>query len=383
MKILHTADWHLGIKVPSLEISRLEEQAKILEEIKNIIQNEKIDVILIAGDIFEVALPSVEAERVFFKFISDVAGDLKKYILIISGNHDSSEKIANLNVFSKVFNNRLKLFTDIKPDFVNHINEHIFTIDDVSFIGIPFIPRYAYSGEYQKIFESILLKLLEKSTDTTVLFSHDTVKEAEFSGTEVMYDDKTLDYNSISLISEFNKVIYWALGHIHKQQKVTEKIYYSGSIIQTNFGERDQNKSVIVCEVKDKGTLPNITPIQIKQEVILKQYEISNSDDVEKIIEQHKTLDKESYTKIVIKTQIETSSIHKLKSEIKNSIIVQDIPTKDNSNIEIEEIKKIVNNPINMFKNYCEFNKINLSNEEIEYLSKIYDEILNSNKETI
>lgn len=375
MKILHTSDWHLGIKVPSLEISRLEEQAKILEKIKKIIEEEKIDVVLISGDIFETSLPSVEAERVFLQFISDIAGDLKKHVFLINGNHDSNEKIQNLNILSKVFNNRIKAFTELKNKAEELIEGITVILDDITFIGIPFIPRYMYSGEYRNTFEIILCRALEKATDTAIIFSHDTLQGAIYSDTEVKYDDKSLDPNSIKKLPNFNKVIYWAVGHIHKHQKIAEDIWYSGSIIQTNFGERDQSKYVIICEINDKSTLPNIKSIELPQEFLLKQYVIQNEEEMERMLKEYK---ENWYVKVIIRSSsISASQIEKIKTSIKNSIIVQDRVLSNNFDPDIENMKSLINDPIEMYRKYCEQNNIEVSDKEIEYLRRIYDEIYN------
>lgn len=385
MKILHTSDWHLGIKIPSpLAIPRLDEQAKILEKIKKIIEEKNIDVVLIAGDIFEIPLPSIEAEKIFLKFLSDIAGDLKKYVLFINGNHDSGEKIDNLNILSKISNNRIKAFTDTRLDSSNLTEKLIFNIDDISFVGIPFIPKYMYSGEYRNIFERLISEILKKTSDTVVLFSHDTIEGAIYSDTEVKYDDKSLDPNSINKISNFNKVIYWALGHIHKYQKITENIWYSGSIIQTNFGEKDQSKYVIICEIEDTSSLPRITPLEIEQEFLLKQYKINEREDVDKLLEEYQD---NWFVKVVFKNSYNEKDyildVEKIKSRIKNPIINKEPLSGNNLNIDINNIRSSINDPIEMYKKYCEqVLGVSILEEEINYLKKIYDEVKNPNQNT-
>lgn len=379
MKILHTADWHLGVKVPQIGIERTQEQSKVIDRIRKVIYEEKIDIVIISGDIFDNPVPSIEAEKVFFEFLSDVAGDMGKYILLINGNHDSVEKIAMFNILSKRFNNRLKSFS-IKDSLSN--SELSLDLEGITFIGIPFIPKYRYSGEYSVIFEKILGDYLsEKSGDNVILFSHDTLKGATYSRTEVEFDDKTLDPESVMKMSGFKKVIYWGLGHIHKYQKINEKMYYSGSIIQIDFGERGQKKGVIIVSIENSYILPKVEFREIQQEVELIQKEIIKEENVQEILDQ-KDIYNSNFVKLVIKKEISHSLIREIKEKIKNVIITNESTTYNKDNTNISKYKEVILDPIEMFKKYWkEEKKQKLSDKEIEKLKEIYQEILNANNQ--
>lgn len=86
MKILHTADWHLGKKLD--RFPRIEEQVLVLEEIINIAEKEAVDLVIIAGDLFDNFNPSVEASDLFYKTLKKLANEGKRPVIAISGNHD-------------------------------------------------------------------------------------------------------------------------------------------------------------------------------------------------------------------------------------------------------------------------------------------------------
>ncbi|MDV7393975.1 exonuclease subunit SbcD, partial [Arthrospira platensis SPKY1] len=91
MKILHTADWHLGKKIEGL--SRIDEQIAVMEEICSIADAEAVNAVLIAGDVFDTYNPSIEAEELFFKTVYRLSGNGSRVVLVIAGNHDSPDRI--------------------------------------------------------------------------------------------------------------------------------------------------------------------------------------------------------------------------------------------------------------------------------------------------
>ncbi|WP_300358638.1 exonuclease subunit SbcD [Fusobacterium sp.] len=101
MKILHTSDWHLGKKLDGYE--RIEEQKKFLSDLLNIIENNDIDILIVAGDIYDSPNPPIEAERIYYDFVKKI-GNLKKCaVIIISGNHDSGKRLTVTRNIEKDF----------------------------------------------------------------------------------------------------------------------------------------------------------------------------------------------------------------------------------------------------------------------------------------
>ena len=118
MKILHTADWHLGVKTNGID--RLEEQKKVLEEILSIANFENIDCVLIAGDVFNSSTPSAEAEELFFDTIEKLSSSGDRFVFILAGNHDDPTRIeASIPLASK---HNIALAGDLKKLKLNSFN---------------------------------------------------------------------------------------------------------------------------------------------------------------------------------------------------------------------------------------------------------------------
>ena len=102
MRILHTADWHLGKK--SDDLDRGEELKYVLNQIKNIAKEKEVDMVIIAGDVYESLVPSAEAENLFYRTISDLSNNGNTAVVVISGNHDDPKRLSNASVFASKFN---------------------------------------------------------------------------------------------------------------------------------------------------------------------------------------------------------------------------------------------------------------------------------------
>lgn len=375
MRILHTADWHLGTKVPHIGLDRSEELASIVRKIIEIVEREKIDVVIIAGDIFDNPTPSYQAEKIFYNFIASICGDLGKYLFVIAGNHDSMEKVDTVSVFSRFFSvrgsQRFKHFY-LSSQIENSLSNLVCDVEGISFIGIPFVPRYRYSGIYQEIFEKLLVLLLEKAGSEVILFSHDTLEGVEYSETEIKYNDKALELFSIQKLAYFNKVRYWALGHIHKYQEIVkDKICYSGGIVQIDFGEAGQEKGVVIASLESEGVKTRFLKIDQVRE--FRKFYACDSNCVEELLEKYKE-GTQDFVKIVLKNEVSTSLVEKLKNKIANLVLVKETHTS-HSHTNVRQYEDIIGDPIETFKAYCKDNKKDLKEDEIEELRKIYDEI--------
>lgn len=382
MKILHTADWHLGVKIPHLGKDRIEEHKNLLNDIKTFIQEENIDVVVIAGDIFDAPIPPVLAEKLFYNFIADISGDLKKTIIAINGNHDSIEKIESINIIAQKVG-RVKLITLGKKPFSELIKEEenfIIHFDGIDFLAFPFTPKFKYSGDYQTVFESFVQSMLDKCGDKVVLITHDEINGATYSSTETVLSDKSISIDSIGKIHNFNKILYWALGHIHKHQEIiSNRAYYAGSILEINFSEIKEDKGFIIVEIDN---MPKIKFQRLQKYFEFKQIYISKEEDIEKVIEKEKD-NENTFIKLKISDNftLKPSKIEEIKKKIKNVIIhYSQFPIRD-SKIDIKKFNDTILNPIELFKEYCKMNNKKLSKDEENKLKEIYEEVkLNLNQ---
>lgn len=263
MKFIHLSDLHLGKRLN--EFSLIDDQRYILNEILKIIKDEKPDAVMIAGDIYDKSIPSTEAVELFDDFVFNLS-KLKAQIFIISGNHDSPERLA--------FGSRLMDKTGVHMSPVYDGDIKPYTMKDkygeINIFMLPFIKpiqvkRFFPDEGINSYTDGVNVAIKQMKIDTSqrnILIAHQFVTGAKRSESEEL-SVGGLDNVDSSVFADFD---YVALGHIHSPQKVSsDKIYYSGTPLKYSFSESSDIKSVAVVEVKDKNdvaikTIP-LTPL--------------------------------------------------------------------------------------------------------------------------
>ncbi len=251
MKILHLSDLHFGKRLN--EFSLIEDQRYIWDEICQIVQDERPDAVVLAGDIYDKSVASSEAVALFDQCLQKLAA-LTPAVLMISGNHDSAERIAfgaSLFAASHVY---------IAPVFHGTI-EPITLQDDygeVRFYLLPFVrpPKvreYFPEDEINDYSDAMRVILEHTPLDPTVrnvMVTHQTIVGAALFGTEERSIGGT-DEISAELFAPFD---YTALGHIHRAQAVeSENIRYCGSPLKYSIAEVAYEKTVTIVELREKG----------------------------------------------------------------------------------------------------------------------------------
>ena len=252
MKLIHLSDLHLGKRVN--EFSMLEDQKDILQKIIKIIDDEQPDAVLIAGDVYDKSVPSAEAVELFDRFLVELA-DRKQETFIISGNHDSPERLS--------FANRLIDPTGIHLAPVYNGEVRPFSLMDengiVDIYMLPFIKpasvrRFFPEEEIVSYEDAVRVAIGAMQVDETkrnVLITHQFVTGAATSDSEELSVGGT-DQISADVFQAFD---YVALGHLHRPQNVGTKIRYCGTPLKYSFSEVNDRKSVTVAELKEKGDL--------------------------------------------------------------------------------------------------------------------------------
>lgn len=280
MKFIHLSDLHIGKKVN--EYSMLEDQKYILTKILNIIDREKPDGIIIAGDVYDKSIPSAEAVQLFDDFLFRLSKrDLKTFI--ISGNHDSPERIA----FGGRLMNRSGIY--LSPVYNGEV-EAIELEDEYGKINVYMLPflkpanvRRFYEDEeivsYTDAMRVAISKLDMDLNQRNILITHQFVTGAQRTESEEISVGGT-DNIDVSVFDDFD---YVALGHIHRPQNCkSERVRYSGTPLKYSFSEVSDKKSVTVVEIKEKGgltvnTVP-LTPMRDMVEIKGKYDEIMRLD---------------------------------------------------------------------------------------------------------
>lgn len=262
MKFLHLSDLHLGKRIH--EAPLIEDQTYILNEILKIADIEKPDGVLIAGDIYDKAVPSAEAVSLFDEFLVG----LKKrgfQVFVISGNHDSPDRLAfgsrimdeeGIHL-SPVYNG------DVKP--ITLSDEHgKLNVYMLPFIKPMHVKRFfedeqivSYTDAVKVAISAMCVNTLERN----ILLTHQFVTGATVSGSEDELSVGGTD-NVDALI--FDCFDYVALGHIHGAQKCgRETVRYSGTPLKYSFAEINHKKSVTVVEFGDKSTQVQIRTVAL------------------------------------------------------------------------------------------------------------------------
>lgn len=253
MKLVHLSDLHLGKRVN--EFSMLEDQKYILLQIVNMVDKEKPDGVIIAGDVYDRTLPPTEAVTLFDDFLYQLA-KRKLQVYVISGNHDSAERIA--------FGNRLMDMSGIHLSPVYNGEVKPLTYADaygvVNIYMLPFIKpihvRKAYpEAEIESYTDAVRVAIEHMEVDENernIIITHQFVSGADRSESE----DLAVGGSDNVDVGVFDVFDYVALGHIHGPQKMTrETVRYCGTPLKYSFSEAKHKKSVTIVEIKEKGNI--------------------------------------------------------------------------------------------------------------------------------
>lgn len=359
MKLIHLSDLHLGKRVN--EFSMLEDQKYILKKILNIISEQSPDALLIAGDIYDKSVPLTSAVQLFDDFLCRLA-KRGLQVFIISGNHDSAERMA--------FGGRLMDISGIHMSPVYNGEVEPFRLKDehgnVNIYMLPFIKpanvrRFFPDRDIVTYTDALALAVKNMPLDTSernVLITHQFVTGAVRSESEELSVGGS-DNVDASVFDDFD---YVALGHIHSPQKIgRETVRYCGTPLKYSFSEVSHKKSVTVVELGEKGNVSiNIIPLaplhdmrEIKGTYLeitdRRSYEGTDTDDYI-----HITLtDEEDIPDAIGKLRVIYPNLMKLdydnKRTRKNSDIgkVQDVGCKTPLELFTELYEKQNNQPIN------------------------------------
>ena len=267
MKILHTSDWHIGKRLINRE--RLDEQTDVLDEIIDVCETEGIELVIIAGDIFDTYTPSAEAERLFYSKIKRIAGE-NRAVVIISGNHDDGVRLSAAAPLSEeqgiyIVGNERRIFAfgdtvrPVRPisggkgyaTFVNEKGEKVF----LSFLPYPNEARFKEEKSELPYVEQMQKWMEEGTSGNTENLPSIFVGHLFVAGGAVSDSELEIDLGGARAIpvDALPKSDYIALGHLHKKQHMGKgHCYYSGSPLQYAFDE-SADKGVKVFDLTANG----------------------------------------------------------------------------------------------------------------------------------
>lgn len=347
MRFIHTSDWHLGKNLEGN--SRIEEQKKFCFDFIELVEKNNIDMVIIAGDIYDTANPSAEAEKLFYSTVSKIASNGKRCVVVIAGNHDSPERIEAASSLAYeqgilLFGNPLSStkvgeFNGFKiVDAKKGMTKIIINGEKINLLTLPYPSekrlndafevksdedrQKTYSQKIGEIFRELQENFDEDSINITV--SHIFVVGGESSDSE-----RPIQLGGSLLVERKdlpNKSDYIALGHLHKPQKASEIgfAYYSGSPLQYSKSERIYTKGAKIVEI-NKGEKPKIEDIMFKNYKPIELFKCNGIQEALEISDKNKDRDIWSYFEIKTDEVINQEDIKYMKKNMPDIIEIKPI----------------------------------------------------------
>lgn len=344
MKVIHTADWHLGRILNGKQL--LEDQRFVLDQFINQMKEEKPDIIVIAGDLYDTTYPGKDTIKLFEETISKLNIDLKIPIILINGNHDGKER---LNYGASWFEHsnlyiRTKLENMTQPIRINGIN--FYTLPFATVAEVQHYFKDDSIQTHQQALDKCITSMSEilQPQDINVLIGHLTVQGGKTSDSE-----RPLTIGTVETVERksFNIFDFVMLGHLHHPFSINEDtIKYSGSLLQYSFSEVGQPKGYRVVKFNQKNDIQDyFVPIEP-----LRKLEIVTGDYQDVIQEKVNVSNKNNYIHFKLRNMSHiTDPIINLKQIYPNTLALTNETFEHHEAIQHIEIKKeddlsIINN---------------------------------------
>ena len=339
MKIIHTSDWHIG-KIVN-EYSMIEDQKYILNKLMNLVDEEKPDALIIAGDMYDRSIPPVEGVELLNEVLSKLITEKGIKVLAISGNHDSGERVSfGEEILEKqglyISGRDLELYKKVViKDGDSNFNFYLVPYKDPSVVKK--ILDNKEIRNHNDAMKSIINLIEEKMNkkERNILIAHgyvtmyrDEAKENEANKYEAAHlqiseSERPLSIGGTDLIdcNIFNDFDYVALGHLHGRQKIgREEVRYSGSLLKYSFSEINQKKGVTIFEIDENKKVT----INLKEIKPLRDLRVIRGK-IDDLIEEGRDLKegKDDYIQAVLLDEGELiNPIEKLRAIYKNVMLI-------------------------------------------------------------
>lgn len=405
MRILHTADWHLGKRLGFY--SRLDEQREVLNEIVTIAAAQQVDMVIVAGDLFDTGSPSNEATELLYKTLKQLARNATVPVIAIAGNHDSSDRVNVADVLAR--ENGIILIghpTDTVPVFtletgmtIQHSEAGFFEIR-IPQINFPIrILHTAFANEVrlkeyfgedkQSSLQDCLTRRWEQYATSfcdeqgvNILTTHLYMLQRGGAVLEEPDGEKPLNIGNADVVYTDaipTQIQYTALGHLHRNHSVGthQPVWYSGSPIAYSFAEAGQIKYVAVIDLQPGQ------PIQVQHVPLTKGKPLArkNSTDVEEAIE-WLSENQDTLVELTLETNEFISTLDRKRIYQAHSGIIHLIPKVKNltTNRTSKEPINLSQDILSLFKDY--FKSKNVGQEPNEEQLSLFQEILNQEDAT-
>lgn len=406
MRILHTSDLHIGKKLYSSD--RIEEQKAFLQELSKVCEEEQIDIVLIAGDLFDTFNPSTASMKLLYDSLCDISKGGKRPVVAIAGNHDSADRIDMPDSFSTkngifFIGNygsyqepiRLNTSVSLEKSASNYLQFRFSKYDyPLQLLVTPFVNEQRLKEKFnseqeeqalrdylQNVWQQTLSSQA-KEDGVKILMSHLFVLENEDDERTEPEDENAINIGGASAIYSENipeEIQYTALGHLHRCQKVGKReIWYSGSPLAYSFSEDEQDKYFLIVDIE-----PNEKPIVRKRKIesgmpiknllaynveeALRVLKANQNNWVQLRFVNNKTLSYE-----------ETTMLHSAHNHLLQ--IIPEIQSTNERNEQRSRILEMQDNPLELFKEFYKHTRAGQEPDDI--LIELFQEIINHKNET-
>lgn len=274
MKILHLADLHIGKLLNGYSL--IQEQEEVLKQVLSVIDDKKVEVVLISGDIYDRSIPPKEAMLVYNHFLRKILIDRNIPVLAISGNHDSAERLEAGNTLLEqvhyyiegIFKKEIKRVTI--EDKLGEVDFYLVPFADVAQVRALFFDDEirSFDDAMKKTVDQIVLREGVRSVVLAHCYAVSEMKEYE---EEKVDSQKPLSIGGKEFVEAvcFDKFDYTALGHLHRRQKVgTDKVHYPGTLLKYSFSEENHQKVILVVDLQEDGRVSfEEVPVELKKNV--------------------------------------------------------------------------------------------------------------------
>lgn len=265
IKIIHSADWHLGQTFFGYD--RMAEHALFLQWLKEQVKTFEVDLLIVAGDIFDSPNPSAESQKMYYTFLCDITAENPRLqIIIIAGNHDSAARLEAPNPLLENLN--ITVRGVVKRDASAEIdyNHLIIPINKGGYcLAVPYLRQgdYPESKTYaegvQKMYQTLFQQVKDKN-ELIIAMGHLQVTGSEVS--EFDRSERTVigGLECVSPEAFSTDIAYTALGHLHRGQRVSgrENVRYAGSPLPFSFAEKNNKQGVILVNITDRTEIEHL-----------------------------------------------------------------------------------------------------------------------------
>ncbi|MGY5886032.1 exonuclease SbcCD subunit D [Modestobacter lacusdianchii] len=255
MRLLHTSDWHIGRSLHGTDL--LAEQEAVLGGLADLVVTEAVDVVLVAGDVYDRAVPSADATAVLDRVLTRIRA-AGAAVVLTPGNHDSARRLGFASGLLAVSGVHVRAATGLLDEPVLLSDEH----GDVAVYGLPYlepeVARHELGLTEARSHEAVLTAAMDRVRADLFLRpgARSVVLAHAFVGGGVPSDsERDICVGGVDLVpaAVFDGVDYVALGHLHRPQSLSDRVRYSGSPMAYSFGEAGQQKQVWLVDLDAEG----------------------------------------------------------------------------------------------------------------------------------